>query len=786
MNRLSSTMPATAMTLMLLTSIGQATSAADDFGNWERMRRTVVYNSPQRARYPSIAIGRGGYLFVLFTQQTADQEHKGLGDLLLARSNDRGKTWSAAKVVYRGEAGEPRAIGTLTVLNSGRIIAPFVEWIDGGTRARFALLSSTDHGSSWTATSTRIESPLDWLQPTGRIVETNAGDLIMAVHGAESKADLKATIHSCGLLRSTDGGQSWGDFSWLAHSDQSVIGSLSTTRFSFERPAVAVHTARDGSRSWVGLVSARRLGEGPDSPMVIVRVQSDDEGRTWSQPDQLTVGAWPCLTMVDDHTSFCAFSCYASWGDMRALFSDKGFETFRQERPLLQRCWLSGMTYGKDEIPLPPLVPYQNQKWKYDHYGFPSAVALDQDHVAVAFGRTQRGTVYWNPRGLGTEHEMALDVPLEQERIELVVYDRHPVPDPPAIPRPRAPHPTGRWVMARRFKPQAIARTQLPNGDLLGVSSQGEVMRSSDGIAWSVMAGSTIPGDIKMVSDTLAVLRSGRWLAAQIINSEGPTEGQPKIVGDQGGYPIHKGKRHAHDSYAVMQYSDDEGKTWHQSQTLRDPLQWVWPLGRFVELDDGTILVTVYGTLTEEDQRVYAGSNGVFRSTDGGKTWGDFSVIFTHGPKSPGIPQPDPRYSELDIQPLPDGWLFALSRTEYTYKGLKGIGGLVSRSYSSDQGRSWSMPQEVFSSGGQQTLLRLPDGSMLVSQRSHSWQQPGMYVTHDYGRSWSYTIGGPYSTYSAFLIGKDRIVVYAPSGGAVDDGNHQGALYQWVESSQGG
>ena len=60
-----------------------------------------------------------------------------------------------------------------------------------------------------------------------------------------------------------------------------------------------------------------------------------------------------------------------------------------------------------------------------------------------------------------------------------------------------------------------------------------------------------------------------------------------------------------------------------------------------------------------------------------------------------------------------------------------------------------------------------------------------MYVTHDYGRSWSYTIGGPYSTYSAFLIGKDRIVVYAPSGGAVDDGNHQGNLYQWAESSQG-
>ena len=782
MNGLGFSMMPLVSTFLMILSAGLATSAADDFGNWERMRRTVVYNSPQRARYPSIAIGRGGYLFVLFTQQTADQEHKGLGDLLLARSNDRGKTWSAAKVVYRGEAGEPRAIGTLTVLNSGRIIAPFVEWIDGGTRARFALLSSTDHGSSWTATSTRIESPLDWLQPTGRIVETNAGDLIMAVHGAESKADLKATIHSCGLLRSTDGGQSWGDFSWLAHSDQSVIGSLSTTRFSFERPAVAVHTARDGSRSWVGLVSARRLGEGPDSPMVIVRVQSDDEGRTWSQPDQLTVGAWPCLTMVDGHTSFCAFSCYASWGDMRALFSDKGFETFRQERPLLQRCWLSGMTYRKDEIPLPPLVPYQNQKWKYDHYGFPSAVALDQDHVAVAFGRTQRGTVYWNPRGLGTEHEMALDVPLEQERIELVVYDRHPVPDPPAIPRPRAPHPTGRWVMARRFKPQAIARTQLPNGDLLGVSPRGEVLRSSDGIAWSVMEGTTIPGHVNNVSDNFAVLRSGRWLAAQMNQPVREVLGSPRIVGDQGGYPILKGTRYLRDVHAVMWFSDDEGKTWHESQTLQAPLQWVIPMGRFLELDDGAILVTVYGTLTEEDHRMFAGSNGVFRSTDGGKTWGDFSVFFTHGPTPLGIPQREPRYTELDVQPIPDGWLFALSRTEHSYQGLKGTGGLVSRAYSSDKGRTWSKPQECFVTGAQQTLVRLPDGGMFVSQRSHSWQQPGMYVTHDYGRSWSYTIGGPYSTYSAFLIGDDRIVVYAPSGGAVDDGNHQGALYQWVES----
>ena len=763
--------------LMMLMTVGAVTYAADTFGNWERMGRVIVHNSPRRARYPSIAIGQDGSLLVLFTQQTADQEDKGRGDLLLAKSTDRGKSWSEAQVVYQGKTGEPRAIGTLTVLNSGRIIAPFVEWIDGGTSARFTLLSSTDHGASWTATSPRIESPMYWLQPTGRIAETNSGELLMAVHGTESEGDLKAKIHSSGLLRSTDGGQSWGNFSWLARSDQSVIGSLATTRFSFEGPALARDPNREGNQNWMALVSARRLGDGPDSPSVIVRMWSHDEGRSWSPPNQLTIGAWPCLAMVDDRTSFSAFTCYAAWGDMRALFSADGFETFRQERPLLQRCWLSGMTYRKDEIPLPPLVPYQDQKWIYDHYGFPSAIALDQDHVAVAFGRTQRGTLYWNPRGLGTEHEMALDVPLEQERIELVVYDRHPVPDPPAIPKPRASHPTGRWVMARRFEPQAIARTQLPNGDLVGVNPRGEVLRSSDGISWSGMEGTTIPGHIKNVSDNFAVLRSGRWLAAQMNQPRREVRGSPRIVGDQGGYPILKGTRYLRDVHAVMWFSDDEGKTWHESQTLQAPLQWVIPMGRFLELDDGTILVTVFGTLTEEDHRVFAGSNGVFRSTDGGKTWGDFSVFFTHG-----NPQREPRYSELDVQPIPDGWLFAMSRTEYTYQGLKGTSGLVSRAYSSDKGRTWSKPQECFVTGAQQALVRLPDGGIFVSQRSHSWQQPGMYVTHDYGRSWSYTIGGPYSTYSAFLIDKDRIVVYAPSGGAVDDGNHQGAQYQWIES----
>ena len=104
----------------------------------------------------------------------------------------------------------------------------------------------------------------------------------------------------------------------------------------------------------------------------------------------------------------------------------------------------------------------------------------------------------------------------------------------------------------------------------------------------------------------------------------------------------------------------------------------------------------------------------------------------------------------------------------------------MSTSYSTDQGRTWTRPHEGFISGAQQMLVVLPDSGLLISNRSHSWQQPGLYVTYDAGRSWNYAIAGPYSTYSAFLIGEDRIVVFAPHPVHED----VAALYHWVPSRQ--
>ena len=142
---------------------------------WDRIERMVVYKSPRRARYPSIISTDAGDLLLLFTRQTEQQE-EGIGDLVLSRSSDGGKTWSVPQAAYQSNGGEPRTIGTMTRLKSGKILAPFEEWADDGTNSALRILSSVDGGRIWSVMEPEVESPFVWLAPSGRVVETRGGE----------------------------------------------------------------------------------------------------------------------------------------------------------------------------------------------------------------------------------------------------------------------------------------------------------------------------------------------------------------------------------------------------------------------------------------------------------------------------------------------------------------------------------------------------------------------------------------------------------------------------------
>ena len=118
-------------------------------------------------------------------------------------------------------------------------------------------------------------------------------------------------------------------------------------------------------------------------------------------------------------------------------------------------------------------------------------------------------------------------------------------------------------------------------------------------------------------------------------------------------------------------------------------------------MDDHTLAMTVYGCLSEEDTSGRIDCCGIFRSTDGGESWGDFSLV-AYDEEFHEI-----AYNEMDIQPMPDGAWVALIRTEWrSHHG--GESSSSSVCFSRDLGYTWTRPEFAFI-GAVPTLALLPD-----------------------------------------------------------------------------
>ena len=125
----------------------------------------------------------------------------------------------------------------------------------------------------------------------------------------------------------------------------------------------------------------------------------------------------------------------------------------------------------------------------------------------------------------------------------------------------------------------------------------------------------------------------------------------------------------------------------------------------------------------------------------------------------------------MDIVQLPSGSLLAFSRAD------SHVGGVTEAAVSVDNGRSWRKTGVSLTNVCQQTGLALPDGGVALAYRSHSWQQPGVAVSYDEGRSFSYLLGGPYDTSCAFVTAKDEFVFFT-EGSRRSDGS--AGVYRFV------
>lgn len=149
--------------------------------------------------------------------------------------------------------------------------------------------------------------------------------------------------------------------------------------------------------------------------------------------------------------------------------------------------------------------------------------------------------------------------------------------------------------------------------------------------------------------------------------------------------------------------SMDGGKTWSEAEPI-DVSEFGWgsPFGKIVTLPDGAMLMAIYG-----GPRRKPGENAspvvremysyIYRSTDNGRTWKYFSQV------GDGKRQ----LSETALVRLASGKILAAIRSR---------AGEVWISYSQDDARSWSAPQQVTpASVHPADLIELDDGRVVMT-----------------------------------------------------------------------
>jgi len=243
------------------------------------------------------------------------------------------------------------------------------------------------------------------------------------------------------------------------------------------------------------------------------------------------------------------------------------------------------------------------------------------------------------------------------------------------------------------YFPVAIS---LKNGDVLavirggaphiGVKGRLDLVRSTDGgKTWSA-PWTAVDGEFDDRNPAMGQLKDGTIVLAYAIAS-GYDETGLKFKGG-------RGDRIFDGVYVV--FSKDNGKTW--SKPVRDETIYrfyagkghISPYGKVIQLPDGTVVMAVYFEFFD----ARGNQSFVFRSKDGGRTWGEPSLLGEH-------------FNETGILRMKDGRLLAAMRSEK--------GGHIAITESTDRGKTWSKANQITADSEHPAdLIQLRDGRVLM------------------------------------------------------------------------
>ncbi len=354
---------------------------------WEVDSTIEVYREKPVTRYLIATLG--GYFPVLqrlrsgaiaAVVESGDFHVGERGRLDLVVSTDGGESWSAARTIM--DEGPDARNQAFLALSDGTLLVAYVHaaYLNGRFDPargyeKIHLIRSSDEGKTWSAPQPvdtgAIRGPQ--FSPYGKMVETPDGTILMAVY-AGSRLE-KPESFSSWILRSRDGGRSWGDATRVAGgSDETallrlpsgkMIAMLRRSHPQGGGPSLWQTTSRDEGFTWdeprqvtkqtqipadLLLLKSGRvlLTFGHRTPPCGVRaLVSRDEGGSWDYDHQITLMAesalgdcgYPSSVQLDDGKIFTAYYVYESPGPFR----QEGWATFGPHA--------AGIKYGEDLLP---------------------------------------------------------------------------------------------------------------------------------------------------------------------------------------------------------------------------------------------------------------------------------------------------------------------------------------------------------------------------------------------------------------------------------------------------
>ena len=272
--------------------------------NWEEIERVTVAGPDGSGRkrwraIPSATQLRDGTLLVAYREAT-DHWFTPDGVVRLCRSTDGGRTWSEPQTIVSAEGRSFGCHLRMAELDDGTILLPLVEShsISGDTtylQHYFRRLSSThvtlsqDGGHTWTPPQQiDLGSHVIWTSSYGDVLIGPDGEVIMSIDWKQEGDATYGQSHGgdvcrTGLLRSRDGGRSWGHLTQIADGV-------------------------DNEKSVCIRPSGRMIAVMRDEDRPSKRSFSDDGGETWTPVEPLPFhGHCPCLLQTQSGVLLCSY-----------------------------------------------------------------------------------------------------------------------------------------------------------------------------------------------------------------------------------------------------------------------------------------------------------------------------------------------------------------------------------------------------------------------------------------------------------------------------------------------